>query len=342
MRKLLVFAMMLALVGSAMAYDLGAEKPAKPAINAPVNVPNPMLQGGDTILDAVVVELPVINGTGTTAGYNDDYDEVCPYGGSTSPDVVYTFTPAEDLVLDVDLCGSLYDTKVYVYDENLGLVACNDDFYFDDDCGVYVSKIEGMPVMAGMQYFVIVDGYGGDFGEYTINIEVFEPCDLTCPAGAELENEPPLVDGYADAWNGGCNSPEFDFPFQQITQPLFCGISGWYLSADGSEFRDTDWYHIYIPEGGVLEIIGDAEQPTFMFELGPQDCDNVGVLQNVPIGDCDEGTMTVTGNEGDLVWFWVGPQTFTGPVNEYEYVLLLNLVTPVENHSFSQVKALFE
>ena len=35
--------------------------------------------------------IPVDNLSGTTLGYTDDYDEVCPYEMSTSPDVVYTF-----------------------------------------------------------------------------------------------------------------------------------------------------------------------------------------------------------------------------------------------------------
>ena len=68
---------------------------------------------------------------------------------------------------------------------------------------------------------MIVDGYGGDCGDYVINIETFEPCVVDCPAGAELEGEPALVDGYADEFNGGCNSPEFGNPFSAITgEPL--------------------------------------------------------------------------------------------------------------------------
>ena len=50
-----------------------------------------------------------------------------------------------------------------------------------------------------------------------------------------------------------------------------------------------------------------------MFELGPQDCNSVGVIQNVPIGPCEETTMVVTGTPGSEVWFWVGPQTFSTP-----------------------------
>ena len=37
--------------------------------------------------------------------------------------------------------------------------------------------------MAGVQYFIVVDGYGGDFGDYLINITEFTPCVLECPAG---------------------------------------------------------------------------------------------------------------------------------------------------------------
>ena len=50
--------------------------------------PDRSRQGGDTVGDAMVIdELPYYN-TGTTEGYTDDYDEECPYSGSTSPDVV--------------------------------------------------------------------------------------------------------------------------------------------------------------------------------------------------------------------------------------------------------------
>ncbi|MBD3221421.1 hypothetical protein GF314_09270, partial [bacterium] len=329
MRKMLVFAMMLALVGSAMAVDLGNQAPVKPEVTYPQNIPSDMRQGGDTILDAVEVTLPVVDGSGTTVGYNDDYDEVCPYTQSTSPDVVYTTTPAADVSVDIDLLGSTYDTKLYVYDEDLNLVACNDDFYPD-----YVSKLEQVALMGGVQYFVIIDGYGGDAGDYVINITEFEPCIIDCPAGAELEGEPPLEVGYEDFHNGGCNT-EGATPFGTISSMDFCGVSGWYLAADGSNFRDTDWYEIVVPDAGFVEIFGDAEQPTYMFELGPQDCNNVAVIQQAIIGPCTENSMVIPGTPGDIVWFWVGPTTFEAPdgsdVYEYNYVLSTNLITATEN-----------
>jgi len=343
MRKLLVLVLTLTLVGSALAIDLGNDRPVKPEVNYPVAPPNPdvLRQGGDTILTATPITIPMDYSqqpfNGTTAGYVNDYDEVCPYSGSTSPDVVYTFTPGMSAGITVDMYGSAYDTKIYIYDQNLNLVACNDDFYSD-----YTSRLEDIAVVAGTQYYLIIDGYGGASGAYTGYIQFFTPCELPCPAGGVLEGEPTIVDGYADSWNGGCNSPEFGNPFQPISSPIFCGVSGYYLSSSGSASRDTDWFTIIVPSGGVLEVTGDAEEATYMFELGPQDCGSVAVVQNVPCGPCTPATMTIVQAAGSTVWFWVGPQTFwDGDTYEYNYVLQLNLTTPVENHSWTDVKSLF-
>jgi hypothetical protein len=339
MRKLLVFAMMLTLVGSAMAIDLGN---SAPAVKAPAKYNDfpAGRQGGDTILDAVMVTLPVVDGTGTTVGYNDDYDEICPYSGSTSPDVVYTFM-GDGNGVNIDMFGSAYDTKIYVYDENLALVACNDDFYSD-----WTSKIENMPTAAGVAYYVVIDGYGGSSGSYLINIDAFVPCLLDCPAGATLEGEPAFFVGYDDTYNGGCNAS--NGLFQVLDSQLFCGVSGWYLSAGGSQYRDTDWFTAEIPASGVLEVTGDAEQGLYLFELGPQDCASVAVIQSVQAGPCLEATMTVTGAAGSTVWLWAGPTVYADPagadVAEFDYILVTNLEGGVatENHSWTGVKALFD
>ena len=69
----------------------------------------------------------------------------------------------------------------------------------------------------------------------------------------------------------------------------------------------------------------------------------MGVIQNVTMGPCVEATITIPGTAGDTIWFWVGPTTFSGPVNEYNYVLFTNLIgVATENHSWTGVKALFE
>ena len=75
MRKLLVLALVLGLVGVAAAYDLGNQAPVKSPVSYPENIPNPVRQGGDTVANATVIPALPYNDSGTTVGYTDDYDE---------------------------------------------------------------------------------------------------------------------------------------------------------------------------------------------------------------------------------------------------------------------------
>jgi len=316
----------------ALTIDLGTMAPDKPIIQAPPNVPS--RQGGDTVVDALSITLPYF-GSGTTSGFADDYDESCPYDGSTSPDVVYSFTPEADLRLVVDMVDSEYDTKIYIYDENMNLVACNDDFHPD-----YTSKLEDVAVDGGVQYFLIIDGYGGLHGSYQVEIVEFEPCVLECPAGFVLENEPPLTDDYVDAWNGGCNSPDQGFPMQTLHQLNVFGKTGYY-SNNGGPSRDTDWFEVPA-HLDYFEVIVDAEEPTYLFELGPRDCDSVAVIQSVLFGPCSMGEMSIISSYDSPTWLWVGPQNFwSGETYEYNYTLFIPIGDRVDDLSLTRVKSLF-
>ena len=63
--------------------------------------------------------ITAINFLEEEGAYTDDLDFVCPYDGSTSPDVFYAFTPDEDMVIDIGTCNSGFDTKLYVLDADL-------------------------------------------------------------------------------------------------------------------------------------------------------------------------------------------------------------------------------
>jgi hypothetical protein len=353
MRKLLTIAMVLCMVGVAAASDLGNLAPVKATVTVPENVPNPELQGGDTIFTATVIPSIPYSDTGTTAGYVNDYDEACPYTGSTSPDVVYSYTPTALSSVTVDLCYSQYDTKVYVYNSSLALVACNDDFWFDLPCYTFSSRVENVPMSAGETYYIVVDGYGGSFGTYQIDVAEIPPCVVDCPAGGIPEGEPALFNGYTDNYDGGCNTPGYPFvhiPGDNNGEAILCGVSGWYLSAGGTQYRDTDWYTLTMGVTGSMDITVDAEVATYIFELGPQDCSVVAVIQNAIGGPCLEAYMTIAGYApGGIVWFWVGPTVFVPPSGNnpemYDYVCWFSGLEPeiaTENTNWSTMKALFE
>ena len=150
-----------------------SEKPENYIQYDPSDYPAPR-QGGDTIEEATVIDALPYNNTGTTAGYNDDYDEECPYTGSTSPDVVYSYAPTVDMLIDISICESAYDTKLYVYENDAGNnIACNDDECSDSQGNPYRSLLEQVLLTAGNTYYIVVDGYGGNFGEYNINVTQF-------------------------------------------------------------------------------------------------------------------------------------------------------------------------
>jgi len=165
---------------TARSLQAALEKPSVRAISSSLSasrfaVGGEALGGGDTCATATVIgALPYFD-TGETCSFMDDYDEICPWDAPGSSDVVYEYTPASDIAIDISLCDSAYDTKVYVYVGGCPgtLVACNDDACGDDG---YKSQLLGVSLTAGNTYYIIVDGYGGECGDYIIDVtEVVPP-----------------------------------------------------------------------------------------------------------------------------------------------------------------------
>ncbi len=288
----------------------------KPDYSGPVNEPdeNVYRQGGDLISSATAIATDSYSNTGTTVGYNDDYDEVCPYTGSTSPDVVYSYVcTADNKQIDVDMLGSLYDTKIYIYENSWtpgSPHACNDDFYSD-----YVSALWDIDITNGNTYYIVVDGYGGGSGDYAIAVEVHDaagPCIVTCPEGATVEPEPCAGDEYDDTVNGGCNSAVPVFGSISCGETI-CGTSSTFLFG-GSNYRDTDWFKLELAEMGTLTYTGCAEFAFLMFliDAGSEDCVDYAILSSITGNPCD--TMTLVGVDlpAGVYWLWMGPSVFDG------------------------------
>lgn len=172
MRPLLAVVLMLGVAGTAMASlpDNTPDAAKDPGIPY-LNPSPPIRETGDTIGDPFILT-GLGSVSGTTAGFTNDYTEACPYGGGTAPDVVYAFTPAADISVNIDLCYSSYDTKLYVYDApNSDLpIACNDDYWTAPPCYQYSSFLGSVHLAAGHTYYIVVDGYGGESGAYSMDV----------------------------------------------------------------------------------------------------------------------------------------------------------------------------
>jgi len=352
MYRLLAFVLMIVLAGAAYAGDTGNS--ATPGVKGPV-VQNPWTpdgrEGGEDIGTAFVIgSLPFTDG-GATCDNINDYDEVCPYSGSTSADVVYSFTPGADDQITLDLCseGNQYDTKLYMYQDmhTPGAPwACNDDFC-SNSYTYYASRLEGIAVYAGHTYYIVIDGYGGGCGNYELSVTGYEPCIVTCPDDAVPEGEPPLVDYYVDNYNGGCNStpPVFQH-INWVNEDMcawMCGVSGWYYA--GGSYRDTDWFPV-LASGYQIDMTVTSEYPTNIYFLTVDyNCVNVSVVANATTVPCVPTTLSYATSPGQEWWLWVGPSDFSGPVNEYTYFMhvcgILYDIVPVENASWGTVKDLY-
>lgn len=171
---------------------------------------------GDACDDPFVIPGLPFYEIGSTCSFNDDYFEACPYSeGRGAPDVVYSYTPTADVVVNIDLCLSTYDTKVYVYENACdNLLTCNDD---SDVCGdnSLHSYLGLVSLTGGNTYYIVVDGYGA-CGTYELSISP-PPTGRCC-----YYTESPLdfvncVDGVSEAycdemegiWSEGenCNTP---------------------------------------------------------------------------------------------------------------------------------------
>jgi hypothetical protein len=152
---------------------------------------NALGEGGESVNDAVAINSLPFTDTGDTCDNIDDYDEACPYTGSDAPDVVYAFTPGSDMLVSINLCASGYDTKVFVYENEVTAgepFACNDDnnavcgpgyrsfLPDDDDPAVWL--------ITGNTYFIVIDGWDGACGTYELALEEVAPGACCLPDGS--------------------------------------------------------------------------------------------------------------------------------------------------------------
>ncbi len=300
--------------------------------------------GGEDIASAVVIPSLPFSDSGNTCPYLDDYDEACPFTGSTSPDVVYSYAPTTTEFITIDLCASLYDTKVFVYEdaETPGApYACNDDA----SCGItgYQSQISNLLVFPGHTYHIVVDGYFGDCGDYVLDItgNPSVPCVVDCPPWGLDEGEGVCFDEYADTYNAGCNSDPQSFQSIALNTTI-CGSSGNFLFG-GVDYRDTDWFELVLTEEEHVEFCVCADFPVIVYILDAAPGCELITLVAAEAGPAGYELCVDAVLPAGTYWFFVSTDGWLGVPCGSEYVARLYEFgyTPVEDASWGTLKAMY-
>ncbi|MDI1477322.1 hypothetical protein [Polyangium sp. y55x31] len=105
---------------------------------------------------------------GDTRGANDGFSLNCVAAGG-SPDETWTFTAPRSGLYAIQL-ESDYDGALALYHAGGGLLTCNDDRY-----GYGGSSIVHVSLARGAQVQVVVDGFGGEAGAYTLRVQEEAP-----------------------------------------------------------------------------------------------------------------------------------------------------------------------
>lgn len=329
--------------------DMGAIEAEKLANNIP-GIPNPIYVnvGGDVIPGTAIGGIPYADG-GNTCQFTHNYNAVCPYTNNGAPDVVYNFTPASDIALDIDLCGSSYDTKVYVLTTSLSVVCCNDDA----GCGFngFSSFIECCQLTGGQTYYIVVDGWSSvDCGTYSMVLSECTPCIVECPPGSALEGEPVCGDNYLDTYNAGCNTSPPVFTALPCDPDgatrTVCAEYGGYTYF-GLSYRDTDWYEINLDNPANITWCVNGEYDTLLGIIdGNAGCPVLSFYDYTFAEPCVEACLTASLPAGTW-WFFAATSGF-GPGagacgGDYNASITGYICEPtsVEASSWGQVKNLY-
>jgi hypothetical protein len=241
---------------------------------------------------------------GNTCGAGND----CQLHADTE-DIMYEIILPEDGLWTFSLCGSDYDTYIF-----LGTDCCTQDIGYNDDyCGL---QSQLSVFLTAGHYFLTIEGYCcSECGNYLLNVYVQETCEITCPPGATQEPEP-----CGEDLDGGCN----------IVPPMFAPITcdeticgtAW----ANYSYRDTDWYQITIDDNTNFTWSACSDFQLLMFIMqgaGPDDCSSYLILTYSTAAPFTQLTLSAAGSAGGTYWFWIGPSTWYNLPCDAHYVATL-------------------
>ncbi len=140
------------------------------------------LQGDQPGTAIVIDAIPYFGSGDTSLGYTN-------FIGNASPDVFYALTLTETMNLDINLCGSAFDTYLRIYDTAMAQIAYNDDGCVNYYLASTINYGEGIILGAG-SYYICVEGYSSNSGYYELVVDPLLP-----PAFGNLDGTITDTDG---------------------------------------------------------------------------------------------------------------------------------------------------
>lgn len=91
---------------------------------------------------------------------------------SSTSDVVFKYQTTSDISLTISLCGSDFDTVLYVMNSTESVLEdkCNDD---GDRDGCSQDAFLVLDAKAFVDYYIVVDGYNNGKGEFRLEVCAF-------------------------------------------------------------------------------------------------------------------------------------------------------------------------
>ena len=112
------------------------------------------------------------NGESGSTNQIDIYD--CSSWDESGPEYAYTFIPDVSGPVQVVLSGMLADLDIFVLDEAGGVCEAT-------NCLSYENNTVTFDAQAGHTYYLVVDGYRGAVGDYTIAVTCGQPTTVYLP-----------------------------------------------------------------------------------------------------------------------------------------------------------------
>jgi hypothetical protein len=203
------------------------------------------------------VATPIVCGavvSGNTTPFTVDVAPTCGTTNGTGGGLWYSILGTGSNIT-ASLCGSSYDTKIRVYSGTCGSLVCtvgNDDF-----CGLQ-SEVTWAST-AGVTYYILVHGYGGSQGAYTLTMTCAAPPPPTCYVINPVAYVPQPFAGtslaLADDVHSGVINIGFSFCYFGTTYTQCVISSNNYVTFDITEANQySTWNTVAVPTALPTEV----------------------------------------------------------------------------------------